>query len=132
MSQVFVGNIACVRDVEDCIRATKKYTKGAFRKEIQHPIQGGEFPSKQITEHYEVYPDTELSWDMSASEAWAWVWGDVSHIDVVFRYDYQKNWASVTVKAGREAVIELARAIPNFSDTLAKAVVSGNGHKSQV
>ena len=63
MRSEFVGSILAVRAVEDTIRATKKYTKGAFSKPPQHPIQGMDFPSRVLTEYYEVYPDTEVGWE---------------------------------------------------------------------
>jgi len=116
----FVGSIATVREVEDCIRATKKYTKGAFRRPVTHPIQGEGFPSRTLTEYYETYPDLELSWDMSASDAWAWVWGDVAHIDVLFQYDYRANRGKVIVH-GNDGVVNILREnIPGFREALAR------------
>ena len=115
------SNIANIRDIEDCIRATKKYTKGVFHKKVEHPIQGAEFPSKVITEYYEVYPNVELSWDMPAGQAWALVWGDEVHIDIFFKYDYRVNRASVRVQDGNGNLRELNNAIPGFSKALEKA-----------
>ena len=112
------GNITYIRTIEDCIRATNKYTKGVFGKKVQHPIQGDGFPSKLLIEYYEVYPNTELSWDMPADTAWAWVWGDERHIDVLFKYDYRNNSASVEVQGGSKAVKELAVAIPGLDTIL--------------
>lgn len=132
MRSEFIGSILAVREVEDCIRATKKYTKGAFTKSVKHPMQGEEFPSRVLTEYYEVYPDTELSWDMSASEAWAWVWGDVPHIDVRFHYNYQQNKAMIVIYGGNGVVEELKRAIPQFGDTLVRAVENGNGKENKI
>jgi len=107
-------DILTARELEDTIRATRKYTKGAFSRIQQHPIQGDSFPSKVLTEYYEVYPELELGWDMNASDAWAWVWGDVTHIDVAFLYDYRNNKAKVTIYGGNGAVRELATGIPGF------------------
>ncbi len=118
MKTEFVGDITAVRAIEDCIRVTRKYTKGAFRKPATHPIQGGEFPSRVLTEYYEVYPDLELGWDMSASDAWAWVWGDVIHIDVLFEYDYRVNKAKVVVFGNNGVVDVLREGIPDFGDRL--------------
>lgn len=112
------SSILLVRDLEDTIRATKKYTKGAFSRVVEHPIQGDQFPSKVLTEYYEVYPDLELGWDMRATDAWAWVWGDVVHIDIIFLYDYRENKAKVAVRGGERAVDELATGIPGFRDAL--------------
>ena len=123
MRSEFVGSILAVRAVEDTIRATKKYTKGAFKSPVQHPIQGEKFPSRVLTEYYEVYPDTELGWDMPASEGWAWVWGDTLHIDVLFKYNYQRDKAIVIIHGGNGVVKLLGEGIPGFSDALAR--VSG-------
>ena len=123
----FVGTILAVRSVEDTIRATRKYTKGAFKSPVQHPIQGGEFPSRVLTEYYEVYPDTELGWDMPASEGWAWVWGDTPHIDVLFKYNYQRDKAIVIIHGGNGVVKLLGEGIPGFEEALGK--VMENGHR---
>ena len=114
------SNILLVRDLEDTIRATRKYTKGAFSKASKHPqkIQGEEFPSRVLTEYYEVYPDLEVGWDMRAGDAWAWVWGDVVHIDVVFLYDYRENKAKVTIHGGKDALEKLKEGIPGFQAIL--------------
>ena len=128
----FTGNIVNVRAVEDCIRATKKFTKGAFKSEVHHPTQGDEFPSKVLTEYYEVYPETELSWDMLATVAWAWVWGNETHIDVLFKYDYRMNRASVIIKNGHESVRKLAKGIPGFSEALAVAIANGSNNRDKV
>ena len=119
MKSEYTGDILSVRTVEDTIRATRKYTKGAFSRVAKHPVQGGDFPSKVLTEYYEVYPDTEISWSMSASVAWAWVWGDVVRLDVRFYYDYRANRARVIIYGGKTAVRELAAGIPGFEDALA-------------
>ena len=119
MRNEFIGSILAVRAVEDTIRATKKYTKGAFTKPTPHPIQGGEFPSRVLTEYYEVYPDTELGWDMPASEGWAWVWGDTPHIDVLFKYNYLRDKAIVVIHGGNGVVKLLGEGIPGFEKALA-------------
>ncbi len=128
MKSEFVGSIATVRDVEDSIRATRRYTKGVFSKPAAHPspIQGSDFPSRVLTEYYEVYPDTDVHWDMPAGVALDWLWGDVTHIDVLFFYDYRVNKAKVVVRGGAEAVEELTKGIPRFGDTLAKVVAGAH------
>lgn len=120
MKTEFVGDILSVRNAEDCIRLTRKYTKEVFRKTAEYPIQGGDFSSKMLTEYYEVYPDLELSWDMSASDAWAWVWGDVLHVDVIFRYNYLTNRAKITIHGGNGIVRGLKKGIPGFGEALIK------------
>ena len=135
MRTEYKADILLVRDLEDTIRATKKYTKGAFAKATQHPtlIQGEQFPSKVLTEYYEVYPDLEIGWDMRAGDAWAWVWGDVVHIDVTFLYDYRDNKAKVTIHGGKGTVEELAGGIPGFRAVLERirqSEVNGGKKKS--
>lgn len=117
MKLEFSGTILEVRAVEDCIRATRKYTKGAFSKPAQHPVQGEAFPSRVLTEYYEVYPDTEVNWDMPAAKAWEWVWGDVAHVDVRFRYDYRADAAYMSI-LGHDSADSLKRGIPGFADAL--------------
>ena len=120
----YKGDILTVRAVEDSIRATNKYTKGLSRlwRPVKHPIQGEIAPSKLLIEYYEVYPDTDLEEKLPLIEAWqkfwAWTWGDVSHIDVKFVYDYRKNEASIAIAGGQKSVKKLSRGIPNFSETL--------------
>jgi len=128
MRSEFVGSILDVRAVEDCIRATKKYTKGAFSKATQHPMQGVEFPSRVLTEYYEVYPETEISWDMPASEAIDWLWGDVPHIDVLFKYSYPTNKAWVIIHGGDGIVHDLEKGIPGFTGAMAKVIANGKGN----
>ena len=122
----YAGNIIGVRAVEDCIRATRKYTEGVGTMRTKHPVQGEEFRSKVFVKYYEVYPDTELSWDMPAGVAIDWLWGETACIDVTFKYDYRANKASVMVRDGPDAVKELARAIPDFSEMLARTIVGRN------
>ena len=126
MRTEFVGSILAVRSVEDTIRATKKYTKGAFTKAAQHPIQGAEFPSRVLTEYYEVYPDMEVGWDMPASDGWAWVWGDTPHIDVLFKYYYHQNKAIVIIHGGNGVMKLLEEGIPGFEEALG-VVGNSNG-----
>ncbi len=120
----FVGDVMNVRAVEDAIRATKKYTKGAFRKTVEHPLQGEEFPSRVLTEYYEVYPDLDLdrkmgTWDalMTFSD---WIWGDTPHIDVLFKYNYQRNRAIVIIRGGNGVAELLREGIPGFGEALDK------------
>ena len=131
MKTEFKGDVLLVRDAEDTIRATKKYTKGAFSKSVRHPIQGEQFPSRVLTEYYEVYPDMEIGWDMRAADFWAWVWGDVTHIDVIFLYDYRVNKAKITVHGGKGAVKELRAGIPGFGDMLDKIESSNETHEDK-
>ena len=122
LSNELKGNIACIRALEDCIRVTKKYTKGAFRKTFNHPIQGEDFPSKVLTEYYEVYPELEVTWNMPAGKAIDWLWGDVKHIDVHFFYDYRINIASIKIKNGADGMNELIGGIPGFKEALDNAI----------
>lgn len=126
MRNEYIGSIMAVREVEDTIRATRKYTKGAFTKSVQHPIQGKEFPSRVLTEYYEVYPDTEIGWDMPASQGWAWLWGDTVHVDVLFKYNYQLDKAIVIVHGGNGVLSMLNDGIPGFQEALSKVTQNGN------
>lgn len=116
----YVGNILNTRQVEDTVRATKKYTKGAFTRAARHPMQGEDFPSKVLTEYYEIYPDIELSWDMPARDAWAWVWGDTPHIDVRFHYNYTNNEGRVIVFGNNGVVNMLGESILGFTKAIGK------------
>jgi len=107
------GNIGQIRAVEDCIRATKKYTEGAFTARKQHPVQGQDFPSRVLTKIYEVYPETEISWNMPVNTAMDWLWCDTPCVMVTFFYDYRSNNAHVDIE-GDDAVKQLDRNIPGF------------------
>ncbi len=130
MRSEFVGSILKVRAVEDTIRATKKYTEGVFTQFTKHPvqpIQGEDFPSRVLTKRYEVYPDLDIgqqrpAWDvvMTTSD---WLWGDTPHIDVSFKYNYQRDKAIVIIHGGNGVMKLLGEGIPGFSDALAR--VSG-------
>lgn len=128
----FNGNIVGIREVEDSIRVTRKYTEGVRTIRKKHPVQGEDFPSRQFCKHYEVYPDTELSWDMPAGVALDWLWGEVPIVTVLFSYDYRANKASMVVEDGAVAVRELARSVPGFSDALARAIANGSGQQVKV
>jgi len=125
MRNEFVGSILAVRAVEDTIRATKKYTKSLFSQKVQHPIQGDDFPSKVITEYYEVYPDTEVGWDMSIIDAAFWLADNPPHVDVRFNYNYLRNKAIVVIHGGNGVVDLLREAIPGFKEALDKVVEDG-------
>ncbi len=131
MRNEFVGTILKVRAVEDTIRATRKYTKGAFTRAAQHPIQGEEFPSKVLTEYYEVYPDLDLDKQLPAWGAMLtfsdWLWGDTPHIDVLFKYNYQRDKAIVIIHGGNGVVKMLGEGIPGFAEALGQ--VTENGHR---
>ena len=128
----FAGNIVGVRAVEDSIRSTKKYTEGIGTIRKKHPIQGEDFPSKMFCKYYEVYPGLDVRqgeiWEKSAGTWWSWQWGEIRHIDVLFNYDYRENKATVIVQDGADAVTELARAIPGFSDALARVITGQSDH----
>ena len=123
MESKYASSIMKIRAVEDCIRATRKYTEGIGTMRLRHPIQGEDFPSKVFCKYYEVYPDIELGWDMPAGKALDWLWGETPRIDVVFKYDYRVNQASVAIRDGLEAVKELTKSIPGFGNSLAEALM---------
>ena len=132
----YPGDILLIRAIEDSIRATKNYTEGVKTLRQKHPIQGEDFQSRVFCKYYEVYPDVDLSRTMPFWEAVMttsdWLWGETRRIDVVFNYDYRNNKASITIEDGVGAIKELANAIPNFSDTLARVITNGgNGSAIQ-
>jgi len=92
-----------------------------------HPVQGEDFPSRTFIKHYEVYPDTEITWDMPVGAAIDWLCGDVLRVYVLFRYDYRMNKAAIGIKDGPEAIKQLTRAIPGFGGAL--QVVNNGGPK---
>lgn len=126
---IFTGTIESIRAVEDCIRATKRYTEGLGTMRHQHPIQGEGFPSKKFRKWYEVSPHTEIKWDMPMGIAMDWLWHDVVLVDVIFEYDYRVNKASVQVINGKGALGELVKAIPGFREALKIVVTGNNGQK---
>jgi len=127
----YFGRIPFVRAVEDSIRATKKYTEGIRTMWFKHPVQGNGFPSKVFSKYYEVYPEINLCggtlWDLPVGVALDLLWRDTPCIDVIFKYDYRENKASILIKDGTEAVKALAEAIPKFSVTLAKVIADEGG-----
>ncbi len=129
MRSEYIGNIEPVRAVEDAIRATRKYTEGVLTQRHRHPVQGSDFTSRSFWKHYEVYPETELSWDMPASAAMDWLWASVPCITVAFLYHYRDNKAWIIVKGGQTAILMLGKGIPGFSEALAK--VPMNGYKER-
>ena len=114
----FRGNVLAIRSLEDCIRATKKYTEGIQTIKKTHPVQGEELPSRVFYKYYEVYPDMEVGLDMAIKDFADWVWGDTPCIDVMFHYDYRVNKASILVRDGDGAVGKLMESIPGFGDAL--------------
>ncbi len=114
----FRGNIFALRSLEDCIRATKKYTEGIQTIRKTHPVQGEELPSRVFYKYYEVYPDMEVGLDMAVKDFADWVLGDTLCIDVMFHYDYRINKASVLVRDGDGAVRKLMESILGFGDAL--------------
>ena len=112
------GNILAIRVIEDCIRATKKYTEGIQTMRKAHPIQGEDHPSRVFYKYYEVYPNMEVGLDMPVSDFLEWMWHETPCIDVMFHYDYRSNRASVLVRDGDGVVKKLIEAIPGFGDAL--------------
>lgn len=108
------GTIMEIRAVEDCIRATKKYTEGLLSRQ-QHPIQGEDFPSRVLKKHYDIYPTIpEISWNMPVNVAKDWLFTDTPCISVDFRYDYRCDRAVITFHDDN-SVNELIKVVPGFS-----------------
>ena len=135
-SNGYTSTILAVRGVEDCIRATTKYTEGISTMRKKHPIQGDEFPSKTFCKYYEVYPEVDLDEIRSLFGAvdttLSWLSQETSCVDVIFKYDYRQNKASIVIKDGPIAIRELAKGIPGFSEALAKVVAIGNGKAHKI
>jgi hypothetical protein len=124
----YTGSVVAVREVEDCIRATRKYAEriGTMRK--HHPIQGEDIPSKVFCKYYEVYPEMEVSLDMRIEDAVIWLSGETPCFEVKFNYDYRDNKALVNFTDGLNALRDLKKSIPNLSECLAKVGANGNNH----
>ena len=124
MRTEFSGDIISVRAVEDCIRASRKYTECLFTKVNKHPepIQGEGFPSRVLTKNYEVYPDVEVGWNMSIIDAAFWLADCPGHIDVRFSYSYPLNRARITVYGSGGVVQLLKDCIPGIGDVLSPLV----------
>lgn len=120
MKTEYIGTIMQMRAVEDTIRMSKKYTKGVFSRAAHHPVQGEDFPSRVLTEYYEVYPDmdNELSLSMSLIDAAFWLAGDTPHIDVRFRYNYQQDKGIVIIYGDKSIIQMLNDGIPGFEDAI--------------
>lgn len=132
MQTKFGGNIETIRAVEDCVRASKRYTEGITTIRRQHPVQGEEFASKAFSKYYEVYPETEISWNMPANTALDWLFSDTPRINMVFFYDYRNNSANVRISDGDGAVKALVRNISGIRDALDKATeVNGRNHPAE-
>jgi len=115
-----IGNIQAVRAVEDCIRATKKYSEGLFIKKKQHPVQGKEFASKVFCKYYEVYPEMEVpSWNDKVGKVIDWL--DTPVITIRFYYDYRTDSAKIIATA--RDLLQLRRAIPNFKEAIKPIIV---------
>jgi hypothetical protein len=110
----YAGNITEIRAVEDCIRATKRYTEGILSKKHPQQIQGDDFPSRTLHKHYEFYPNvSEISWNMPVNTAIDWLYSDTPCIKLSFRYDYRTNQATVIVADDRD-ITELNKTVPGF------------------
>ena len=120
MKAEFTGNIVSVRAVEDAIRATRKYTEELAWRKPEHPIQGEDFASRVFCKYYEVYPNTELDWDMPMGEAIRWLAGGVDIVSVTLWYNYNTNKAKLIVVDGDRAVEKLERGIPGFKEAVAE------------
>jgi hypothetical protein len=111
----YTGSITEIRAVEDCIRATKKYTEGILSKKHPQPIQGADFPSRVLHKHYEFYPNVpEISWNMPVNTAVDWLFSDSPCVRVSFRYDYRANHATATVHNELDAET-LRKTVPGFT-----------------
>jgi len=117
-----VSNIESIRRIEDCIRATRKYTEGIFTMKKQHPVQGNGFPSKVFCKYYEVYPEAEVPDDTRPAKEIAKHlksvvnWLRTPAIALKFFYDYRIDKAKVEIANGD--LWKLKRAIPHFTQAI--------------
>lgn len=129
MKSEVTSNIGDIRAIEDCIRASKKYTEGLGTLDRHHPVraQGGEFPSVVFCKNYEVYPDVaEVSWDMPVGQALDWL-SEARCVNFRFYYDYRNNTATVSLPSLDDELWEkLKAAVPGFSAAFKKARI-GSG-----
>jgi len=117
------GNIESIRAVEDCIRATKKYTEGISTIRQRHPIQGNGFASKVFRKHYEVSPDMERpNWDTPAGKAYDWLLTPGIHVR--FYYDYRTNRAVMEIR--EKELARLEKAIPKIERAIRAVVPCAN------
>lgn len=114
MKYEFESNIKCIRAIEDCIRATSKYTEYVRNSLNNHPIQGASHPSRVVTKHYEVTPEIEINWDMPVGHLGDWLMGETTIIDVTFNYNYNVNKGKLTILNGNNAMESLCSGIPGF------------------
>lgn len=125
---VYNGNIISIREIEDCIRATKMYAKKHWPRYKPEAIQGEEFPSSVTTEYYEVYPDAESGLgNMDIVTAVFWLAGETPQYDVVFQYDYRGNKALVKFIDGEAGLRVLCKAMPTLAGLVEKVNTNGNG-----
>lgn len=127
----FWGNVTVIRDIEDCIRSTKKYTEGVKTLHTQHPVQGADFPSRKFCKIYEVYPEMEISSKMGAGDAIDLLWGDTPCVSVIFNYDYRTGKASVCIDDRMGMLEMLLLGIPRLCELLDPAMTT-NGHREMV
>tara|TARA_Y100000310_G_scaffold344205_1_gene455710 strand:- start:299 stop:742 length:444 start_codon:yes stop_codon:yes gene_type:complete len=116
------GNITQIRELEDSIRATNRYTEGLFTKKVKRPEQG-DMPSRAFSRLLEVYLDAEfmeLDWDMAfmdyLNKSIEWFTSRATVIK--FWYDYRDNKAEMSVEETRINII--CDVIPGFAVSLAK------------
>jgi hypothetical protein len=114
----YAGSITEIRAIEDCIRATKKYTEGLLSKKHPQSFQGEDFPSRVLHKHYEVYPNVpEISWNMPVNMAMDWLFADTPCINVSFRYDYRTNQATVTMRDEGDVML-LKKVAPGLAQAI--------------
>jgi hypothetical protein len=127
----FGGSILAVRAIEDCIRASHKYSEGVNSKLFSHhPEQGEQFVSRTLTKYYEVHPEIDIDhavsfWD-AAYTATDWLWGDTPRVDVLFRYNYATNRAWAYVYGGEPALSLLRDKIVGLTEILARVSSRAN------
>ncbi len=124
----FTGSKDQVKAVEDCICATGHKTRvlSPFRQ-LSDLMQGGDIPSMVKTIEYEVLPDMDIDEQLPIGQAIEnaldFLWGETPHYRVHFLYDSRPGSKSkVTIKGGKDAVVNLCRGIPRFKEAMLNVV----------
>ena len=113
-----------IRQLEDSIRATERYTEGLLTKERKHPIQGEEFTSKAFRKMYEIYPTHNIPKALRTNEDepikeffpnfYKWITSPA--IQIYFYYDYRNDKAELEYHD--KDLEQLIKVIPNFINIL--------------
>jgi len=113
-----IGTIIEIRELENCIRATNRYTEFLFTEKHPKDTQGAGLPCMAFTRPLEVYLDAEFkdfNWNADFYELVKnrWDWLRSKAVIVRFWYDYRDNKARMDVHS-QNTLNRLAAIIPGF------------------